>query len=237
MSHHLSPDLPDESTWRFDDIACAEPARVLLLESAGSPAALLQAVGGALDTALTAGTIRLGTEQRSNGPANLRVVVQFPVGLRLFDWFFNARTGYRAHFRTHRDAGLDFNRRIIEVLRSRLDVAVPVVVLGRQLDGDFKDCGPTRISKEFLMSSITQDLSKVWFCTELIGIDGGTTDLPTGIIGRRILLEHGTSWAAPYRDDLSAWLDVKGAFVGEAGPYQLKDPKTRAETLQVTGTA
>jgi hypothetical protein len=62
--------------------------------------------------------------------------------------------------------------------------------------------------------------------------------LPTGVVGEpRIGLAGGDSWVAFYREDASAWLDVKGAFLGRAGPYQTKDPIARARKLQAKGEA
>jgi hypothetical protein len=45
--------------------------------------------------------VRLGREHLDRDWNHVSAVVQFPVGTKLFDWFFNARTGYRAHFRVH----------------------------------------------------------------------------------------------------------------------------------------
>lgn len=229
--------LPDKLSWRFDQILSAEPHRAAALEMAGPPTALVNAIRTALENALASGDVRWGREQVSSGAVDYRAVVQFPVSAELFDWFFNARTGYRAHFRAHHECGLSFNAQIIETLRLSLDARVPQAVVGRQLTHLFQDCGEVQIAKTFLMSSLTPNLSKVWFCTKLIQRGGGIQDLPSGVVGPRILLDDDDSWAAPYRDDREAWLDVKGAFLGERGPYQPKDPEARAKTLQAKGEA
>ena len=163
--------------------------------------------------------------------------MQFSVTRDLFDEFFNARTGYRAHFRAHYECGLKFNAAIIGALRLELERKLPMVVQGRELDCTFQDCGPARISRDFLISSLVEDLSKIWFCGKLIQREGGIRDLPTGVVGPKILLSGGERWAAPNRDERDAWLDVKGAFLGAAGRYQPKDPVARAKALQTTGQA
>lgn len=215
----------------------AEPERAAALETAGPPTALLESIRVALDSALLAGEVRWGQEQACLQPQDLRAVVQLPVAPELFDRFFNARTGYRAHFRAHHEHGLEFNSRIIEAVRRMLDAALPGVVVGRKLNCEFADCGHVEITKLFLVTSLTPNLSKIWFCTKLIRRDGGVQDLPPGVTGPRILLDGGQSWAAPYREHGDAWLDLKGAFLGASAPYQPKNPITRAKTLQATGEA
>jgi len=237
MPQHSCSNLPDELSWRFDQISSSDPDRASALEIAGSPSALLDAIGSALDEALTTGDVRFGREQGASRPDDCRAVVQFRVGAHLFDWFFNARTGYRAHFRGQCESGMRFNSEIIAALRLRLDARLPDIVPGRQLNGRFEDCGQAQIPKTFVIASLTPDLSKVWFCTKLIESDGVIIDLLLGVVGPRILLDHDESWAAPYREDDGAWLDIKGAFLGKAGPYQPKNPKARAQTLQTRGEA
>ncbi len=110
--------------------------------------------------------------------------------VRRFAEFFNARTGYRAHFRAHNACGLDFNNQIIEAFRHGLNAKLPDVVPGRELNGEFQDCGGTQIPKSFLIDSLEPHLSKVWFCNKRIGPGGGIEVLPTGVVGPRILLDR-----------------------------------------------
>lgn len=229
--------LPNESSWRFDAIASSEPDRASALKVAGPPRALIKALQSALEEALGIGEVRLGREHAASQWDDCRAVLQFGVGAQLFDWFFNARTGYRAHFRVCYECGLMFNNQIIETLRLHLDGSLPIFVPGRELNSEFEDCGEAQIPKGFLIASLASDLSKVWFCTKRIGPSGEIELLPTGVVGPRILLDGEHSWAAPYRADNSAWLDVKGAFLGNAAPYQPKDPIARAKRLQATGEA
>jgi hypothetical protein len=237
MSKHSSSNLPDNITWRFERILESDPERAKALEKAASPSALIDAIVGALEQAIARDDVRWGREQKAGATDDYRAVVQFCVNAQLFDWFFNARTGYRAHFRLHWKCGLEFNKQIFEALRRCLDAKIPNSVIGRQLDGDFQDCGQVEIVKPFLMDSLVPGLSKVWFCTKLIGRDGGIQQLLAGVVGPKILLHGGEPWAAPYRVDEEAWLDIKGAFLGKHGPYQPKDPRLRARELQAKGEA
>lgn len=200
MANDLCPPLPDEQSWRFGEILAAEPERAAALETAGPPTALLESIRAAFDSALIAGQVRWGQEQACLQPRDLRAVVQLPVAPELFDKFFNARTGYRAHFRAHHEHGLEFNSRIIKAVRRTLDAELPDVVVGRKLNCEFEDCGHVQLTKLFVMTSLTRDLAKIWFCTKLIQRDGGVKDLPPGVVGPRILLDGGQSWAAPYRE-------------------------------------
>jgi hypothetical protein len=231
--------VPDETTWRFDKIEEDCPDRAKTLKAAGSPAALLEALQGALDKALKDSSLRIGREQKEQRADDRRAVVQFHLGIDLYDWFFNARTGYRAHFRGHYKYGLRFESEIIEGLRLRLDDKLPDTIYGRELSSEFEDCGPAQIPKMFLNASLARYryLPKVWFCTRRIRLDGGLEELRPSVTGPKILLDEDDCWPAPYPEDDSAWLDVKGAFLGRSGPYQPKGPMGRAKKLHVRGTA
>ena len=74
----------------------------------------------------------------------------------------NARSGYRAHYRAS--------------VRQKCDQLLQVVVSGRDLDGQFEDCGPVEIQKTFLLASLVPRLSKVWVCTKRIRPFGGVDD-------------------------------------------------------------
>ena len=198
--------------------------------------ALLNALEQALDHGLNTSDVRMGLEHAIEQWDDRRAVVQFGVGSDIFDWFFNARTGYRAHFRVHYMHGLEFNSLIIDTVRDRL-ARLPYFVHGRELDSEFKDYGAASIPRSFLLTSFVPDLSKIWYCSERIRRYGGIKCLPIGVGGPRLLLEGDVCWAALYRADDSAWLEVKGAFLGKAGPYQPKDPVDRAKQLQATGEA
>ena len=181
--------------------------------------------------------MRFGREHLDDKWSDTRAVVQFAVGTSVFDWFFNARTGYRAHFRAHYKCGLRFNNQIVEAIGSVLDTRLPETVRVRELGRGFTDCGEALIPKAVLLSSLVPYLAKIWCCTKRIKSGGGIEDLPPGVVGEPRLLLGGESWVALWRDEDGAWLDVKGGFLGGTRPYQPKKPFERARTLQALGTA
>ena len=234
--HHSR--LPDPSAWRFDSIRKEDPQRASALETAGKPAELIAAIVDSLDRAIESGDLRVGREPACGRPNDFRVVVQFAVGEAIFDWFFNAMTGYRAHFRADCSSGLAFNDRVISAVESRLAENLADPTPGRLLDECFHDRSAGEISKSFVMASLGRDrsLSKVWYCGKRIGRFGGVEIPVLSVGGPKILLDDRTQpWLALCPDDDNAWLDVKGAFLGKDRPYQIKDPVERAKELHDTG--
>jgi hypothetical protein len=164
---------------------------------------------------------------------NLALTLPYSIGSSMEEWAIA-----RIYFRTHYECGLKFNDQLIDVLRGILDTDLQDTVMGRELDDRFEDIGEAQIGKPFLIASLVPDLSKVWFCTKRIRPEGGIEFLPTGLLGPRILLgDDGSSWAAPYRDEDTSWLDIKGAFLGKTEVYQPKAPLERAKKLQAKGEA
>src|SRR5690348_11770053 len=105
--------IPRKSEWRFDQIkASDESHRVLSLERVTSAAELQESIAEALGQALASQDARFGWEESGDPRGGFRSVIQFRAGAELFDAFFNARVGYRAHFRVSRDCGLRYNRGI-----------------------------------------------------------------------------------------------------------------------------
>ena len=227
----------DSKFWTFDEIAAFEPGRAVLLQSAPDPDAIRAAVVSRFEAALEGGQLRIGMEQSSSNQSDIRVVLQFPIGEGLYDQFFNANTGYRAHFRRDWRTGLAYNRSIVIEMRSTLASFLPAEVLVRCLSSTFEDCGALTVPREQICQSLDPDLSKVWFCGLLIKGDGTVVQLPSGATGPRLHVDEQKTWAALARDESGAWLDVKGAFLGHDGPYQPKDPLERAKKLQLTGEA
>lgn len=237
VERHAMPDegcsgLPDQRSWRFDDIRCADADRASALEGAGTPSELVTALMTALDKALDCNDVRIGRER---APKHRRAVIQFGIGAELFDWLFNARTGYRAHFRAHFECGLAFNQQIIEALRRRLDTRLPDIVLGRELNSTFEDCGEVQISNNFLMTSLTPGLSKIWPSTKRIKPYSGDRYLGIPRGKQKIQLGDGLCWPAFDGDKDFAWLDIKGGFPGRPDPDQWIVQVRRAKTLQAKG--
>jgi hypothetical protein len=227
--------MPDASNWRFERIASEDADRASCLETAGSPGALVATLVGALAEGVRSGSARFGSEEAGVCREDCRAVIQFRVPTQVFDWFFNGRSGYRAHFRAHPDCGLSFNSNLLECVRLRLGEILSLTISSRRLNARFEDCGPVIVAKSFILSSIAPSLAKVWFCSKLIGHDGVVRELKLGVTGHKLLLDGSTEWVAPFRDTSDTWLEIKGAFLGSEGPYQPKNPTDRAHELHKTG--
>jgi hypothetical protein len=222
--------------WKFDSIAMQDPVRAARLQVAPSRDQIVRQCQVALARALSRGTIRIGFDQSGQNPAHLRPVIQFPVCQQLFDWFFNAHSGYRAQFRLGWQVGHSYNAELVAALRAELR-ALQESFTGRLLNSSFEDLGPRLTRSGEVILQLEPELSKVWFCKKLIGLDGLVNDLRVELSGPRLVFDDYESWAAPLAEEGNSWLDLKGAFHGDAELYQLKDPVLRAEDLQRLGSA
>jgi hypothetical protein len=220
--------------WKFDCIAAQDPERGEKLQAAPSRTELSQRVVTALRVAMLTDSVRIGFDEFGEDE---RVVIQFHVGHQLFDWFFNGHTGYRAQFRNDWKVGHAYNRELVGMLRDELASGLEAEVVVRSLDVSFEDIGGKQVRRSRVLESLEPNLSKIWFSTELIDCDGQVRDLCVNLSGPRLVFDEYDSWAAPYADESYAWLDLKGAFVGGAGPFQIKDPIQRAKDLQRFGSA
>jgi hypothetical protein len=222
--------------WKFDAIVEQDSARAVRMQNAPSPDEIVTKCQAALSRALSNGDMRVGFDQSGRNPTHLRPVIQFPIGQQLFDWFFNAHSGYRAQFRSGWQIGHSYNAELVAALRMDLG-ALQERLTSRLLSSSFNDIGPRLVGSGEVIRPMEPDLSKVWFCKQLIGQDGVVTDLRIDFAGPRLIFDEYDSWAAPVADDKNAWLELKGAFVGDVGFYQLKDPIDRAKGLQRLGSA
>jgi hypothetical protein len=118
--------FPAADEWGFSTIALDDPERAARLAAAGSPDLLISEVCKALDLALAASEARVGFDWKGTVISTWRTTFQLRVDERLYDWFFNSRTGYRAHFWHSCEAGLAFNAQMVIRLRA---------VIERQLTG------------------------------------------------------------------------------------------------------
>jgi hypothetical protein len=107
--------LPDRSTWRFDRISIEDPDRASALELLGTSEQLLDAVAAAFEHAVLNGRVRFGREHAEDARGGCRAVIQFHVRAALFDWFFNGRSGYRAHFWADPLDGIAFNDQMVSL--------------------------------------------------------------------------------------------------------------------------
>ncbi|MBU1360911.1 MAG: hypothetical protein KKC79_09330 [Gammaproteobacteria bacterium] len=165
-------------------------------------------------------------------------MVQFQLEKSLFDWFFNATTGYRAQFRIGRANGLAMNAHLICELASELAHFADADIALHRYTSEFAYKESTQDKVCRVATTLDPRLSKVWVCEKLIGRTGQIEQLFVSRTGPKLNMPETVSWSSLYPEDAYGWLEVKGAFVPSTGrPYQLKSPKARAATLQDRGSA
>jgi hypothetical protein len=244
-----SPTEPQHEDWNFTNLEPLDPDRVSRLTAAGDPSALLTALEGELREAITEGTVRFGVDCNKG---NRRAIFQFPVARDIYDWFFNGRTGYRAQFWAGPVIGDRHNRRIVQRLRNALE-GLPEEIIAREIDVEIIgapreeiDKGPVRLRRETVLKSLDPQVAKIWICERLIQTNGSNPHptLAAEIAQRHLPKLEIPRWAsaekdghigegvrAPYPEEPSGWLDLKGGFIGSDEVYQLKCPTKRSNDL------
>jgi hypothetical protein len=229
--------LTGVADWSFDDIRETEPARAGKLEAAGSPDELVAVLTAELRKACREPDRRLsplGWERRNDAPDQHRAVVQFRVERDVYDWFFNARTGYRAHYRASPEAGIAFNGEIVEALRDVLAEHLPPTVRTVEIDIGMQRLGGARVPSVQFLHTLDPKLSKVWWGVTPVG--GGDERAP-GVTGPKLRVGGGKWWRA-FLMEPDGWLDLKGAFAnGDGRLDQPKSPMDRARKLHTDGEA
>lgn len=223
--------------WSFEEIAAVEPARAVRLESAPSPEQIAALTVQRFEAALAGGFLRLGWSESRERPPDSRLVMQFHIGETLYDWFFNARTGYRAQFRQGPGRGHAYNHDLTRAIRAVLAVNLPATITARHIVGDFEDVGTSAVSREHALQSLDLDLSKFWCCGRLLLGDGLVREMIPSGSGPKLRIGKATRWTAIVTADSDAWLELNGAFLGPEGPYQIKPPALRGKSLQANGHA
>lgn len=223
---------PTLALWSFDSIAQEDRGRADLLMSAPPCAELFQRCVLALSAAISSGQARFGLEQADENAAHLRAVVQFYVGQPLFDWFFNATTGYRAQFRIGWKNGHARNCALIQMLRQPLEAIADRQISVWRFTRTFEDRGVEQVTIGRIVQSLDPALSKVWCCDTLIRHERMASALDVSRTGAGLLI-GGEERQALTASDAHAWLDVKGAFFGDGDRlYQTKAPMVRAQNLE-----
>ena len=191
----------------------------------------------ALRTAIATTNVAFGFDESGKDLRDLRGVVQFPLGRPLFDWFFNGTTGYRAQFRIGRTNGITMNAQLIREIAEELQQSATNDIVIHRLTPEFsyKESGCGKITQ--IAATLETRLSKVWACEKLIGQSGQIQELFVSRTGPKLVFQDTDSWSSFYPENADGWLDVKGAFLGTSGPYQLKPPEDRAANLEERGSA
>jgi hypothetical protein len=173
--------------------------------------------------------------------------VQFQVHPELYDWFFNARTGYRAQFWISPEAGAAFNERLSRTLADTLSAKLPATLAVRRVHVDGRgtsrgerDEGAVQRTRDELLASLSPGQAKIWICERLCKSSG---DPPGGVLpdigfaaladaqrsAAKLVIprwvqaansntgEQGEGLRAPLPCPNDCWLDFKGGFLDAQG--------------------
>jgi hypothetical protein len=123
-----------EDEWSFKNIGAFDSDRAARLEACPSPEALIPSLADVLAKAIDSRKVRFAVDSKDNAFVERRAIVQFQVSPELYDWFFNARTGYRAQFWINPETGAAFNSRIVDALGEVLRLRLPEVITVRCIE-------------------------------------------------------------------------------------------------------
>jgi hypothetical protein len=226
--------LPNRSEWSFAQIRAARPARAAYLEDAPEFGEILSSLAAALTNSLARKEFFFGVDHYEG---NRRVTFQFRVTPRLYDTFFNARTGYRAHYWASPECGQCANAKLVQTLWMAISSAVPDQVEARRIEVEqrvvptYIDTGRVTVSRSLVQASFTHTAGKIWICEKQIyGLEGPLKIVP--ILEGLPLSVIRWNTHAPLPDSRSTLLDLKGGFVSGA---QAKDPLVRAREIHPKG--
>jgi hypothetical protein len=206
--------------------------------------------------------LRLGVDSKGNKFEECRAIVQLRVPSELYDWFFNARTGYRAQYWTSAENGLKFNERVLSKLRNVLAKRLPEQLSVRQIGVSCqgyirceRDVGETVLKRAELLRSLKPSISKIWIGEHLIRTQNGPLKniwFPTLCAAEQSSAKLSIPrWAnvknpktgvndeglrAPLPDAEYSWLDLKGGFLDHNGNLsQIKPQDDRAKQIRDYG--
>jgi len=229
--------LPKRSEWCFPEICDADAARAAYLEDAPGFEEILSSIAVELARSLARGQFFFGVDHCGEDKGNQRVMFQFKVPPQLYDTFFNARTGYRAHYWASAECGQEANRKVLQMLWTVMSTSLPEQVEARMIhveEGLVRtdiDTGCVTLPSSLVQASFTHVAAKVWICErQMQDVEGPLKvipvheGLPLSVVGWKA---H-----APLPDCQSTLLDLKGGFVNGK---QSKDPLVRARDIHLNG--
>jgi hypothetical protein len=238
--------LVSEDDWSFQRIKEACPERASKLAKAGTCDELVEALDLALARAVADEDVRIGFDGINNDHSAPRVTVQFPVRAHLYDWFFSARSGYRAQYWISQENGENFNRRVISRFKCTINCSLPALdVVGAhkiRVDNegytrrDFSE-GLHPINRSIVLNSLDPETSKVWICERLLPEEKGEARTLCVFEGLELTVRRWKHAHAPY-PKADFWLDLKGGYVqrdGKVMPQPQKAPQVRARDIHCSG--
>lgn len=166
-----------------------------------------------------------------------RSVVQVHVEPEFFATFFNSSAGYRAMFRRGSQIGSATNAALVSAVRSALEMRLPETANAHVIRTGPKWVRREPIARSTLVRSLDPSLAKVWYSTAEVVPKGEIRLLPTGVSDRKLDVGLPEHWVEILQNPRDCIIEVKGAFVGSCGLFQIKDPQSRAHTLSNKGEA
>jgi hypothetical protein len=192
-------------------------------------------LGSALETNRSVLVWELWDESQSVG----RAALQVPVAVELFERFFNSPKGYRAMFRRGRRVGSAANAALIGGVVSVLGRTLPEsidAVLVKKVGDLLHLAGRQDVPRSTFLRSLDPSLAKIWYATQEISSEN-IRWLSSGVSGSKIDVGLEYAWNKIQQDPGNCVIELKGAFVGSCGLFQIKDPELRAAGLSTTGAA
>jgi hypothetical protein len=250
---------PQLSDWGFEEIQTQNPARASRLSRAGTPEELAAAIVGAFRDAIAKGEVRLGIDGLSNDFTKPRAIAQFHVGNELYDWYFNARSGYRGRHWMGTEIGQEYNVDLLDELRRQASAGLTQEVKAHRIVFEIvgasrveRDGGPMTVPRDLFIKSLLPSESKIWICERRIRVDGGDPEdigfaAISGSLNAKLRVprwssaihpttrEVGEGLRAPFPNDPDAWLDIKGGFLVGDLVKQHKSPRDRARMIHEYG--
>jgi hypothetical protein len=227
-----------QSAWDYSQFSLIERERANELMHAPSSEELSNLVTSKFELALSSGNLRIGWEQSTQDCAHRRAVLQFHVGAKLYNQFFNSVLGYRGQYKISVADGLKFNSHLVLSIRSLVNESMQPVVRTFEVLPEFSSVsGLIEVTKETLCSSLNPYLSKLWRTDLLIEKSAELTGFSPGITGPKIRLDREIEWSSLLRNEDQAWIEIKGGFLSNNLLYQIKPPGERAEKLHTEGIA
>ena len=238
---------PGETDWGFQEIEKQDPERASKLANADSSDALIDALDNAFSAALSTKEVQVKFDGIGDDFGAPRVAFQFPVSVELYDWFYNARTGYRAQYWISPDKGRAFNAQLISRFRSTVGRAWPGEYVTGQKELHSGACqriadDELTVNKSIALMSLDLDLSKIWMCENILA--HRDEQIPWIFYYRGPQLSV-TKWDvgdksglhAWYPEERNAWLEIKGGYVAPDGEVTQpkKSPKCRSLQLHRSG--
>src|SRR4029079_17114184 len=157
------------SEWCFAEIRGVDAARAAYLEDAPGFEEILSSIVKALTDSLARKQFFFGVDHHED-ERNQRVIFQFNVTPPLYDTFFNARTGYRAHYWASPECGQEANAKVLQTLWTAMSSSLPDQVEARRIDVEEGlertdiDRGRVTLPRSLVEASFTHFAAKIWIC-------------------------------------------------------------------------